>query len=408
MKAMKWLIVSFMLVLGLAVPVSAEEETYEELSVKEKHRLLTEIAIEEDIPPEILKAIAAGENNMMQFSEDGTVLETDDGGIGMMQVTNHDFEGVNKARLATDTEYNIKIGADILNKKWDQFAKSSTLPTVNGASNRDILEQWYFAIMAYNGYSNKNNPLRDYEDGKKPYQENVYDNIKEFSRVSIADRPEFSFHLDDGFLVSDVKDYQWPEANSYTTQMFQPGDQVYVMNDENLSGENLDFGRLKSNEYFGGSEIDLIPYYTELEIVSGPYFPKENIYRHFVAYEVQSNHYNGYVASANLRSTDRMEKDFDPKDDPMTDVSLDKVWKIKMNISIDPATVNERNVYIVSDDGKGVRIDLSLSSDQTMITATPEGEYDKGTEYALYVKGLKSTEGEPLRTNVFREFRTVN
>lgn len=408
MKSMKWLIVSCMLVLGLAVPVSAEEEIYEELSVEEKHRLLTEIAIEKDIPPEILKGIAAGENNMMQYKEDGTVQETDDGGIGMMQVTNHDLEGVDKARLATDTEYNIRIGADILNRKWSYFASNPALPIINGASNRHILEQWYFAIMAYNGYSNDNNPDRKYEKGKKPYQEEVYDNIKKYSRVSTAETlEEFAFDTEGGFK-SKKGEYEWPEADSYSTQMLQPGDQVYVMNDENLIGENLGFGRLKSNEYFQGTEIDLIPYYTELEIVSGPYFPKENIYRHYVAYEVQSDHYNGYVASANIRSTDRMEKDFDRKDDQMKGVSLGKVWNIKMNTQIDPSTVNERNVYIVSDDGKGVRIDLSLSSDQTLITATPEGQYDKDTEYTLYVKGLKSTEGEPLGKNVFREFTTVN
>lgn len=412
MKGIKWLIVSFVLVLAIATPVSAEEETYEELSVYEKHKLLTEIAIEKDIPPEILKGIAAGENNMMQFEEDGTVQVVDDGGIGIMQITNHDLKGVDEDRLATDTEYNIRVGADILNMKWNQFASRSALPTVNGASNRHILEQWYFPIMAYNGYSNANNPVREYEKGKKPYQQKVYDNIETYSRVSIADTPEdFSFHLDDGYLVSDIENYDWKDADSYSTQMFAPGDQVYVMNDENLS-ENLDFGRLKSDGYFMGSELDLIPYYTELEIVSGPYYPTENIYRHFVAYEVKSDDYNGYVASANLRSADHMEKDFSPKGDKMTDVALDKTWRIKTKTHIDPATVNERNIYIVSDDGKGVRIDLSASfnsSDQTtIITATPEGEYEKGTEYALHVKGLKSTEGLDLETNVYREFKTVD
>ncbi|KGP91522.1 hypothetical protein N780_20015 [Pontibacillus chungwhensis BH030062] len=408
MKAMKWLVVSFMLVLGLTTSVSAEEETYEELSVEEKHRLLTEIAIEKDIPPEILKAIAAGENNMMQFKEDGTVQKVDDGGIGIMQITNHDLKGVDEDLLATDTEYNIRIGADILNEKWTRFASQPALPTVNGASNRHILEQWYFAIMAYNGYSNINNPVREYEDGEKPYQQKVYEKIEKYSGVSVAETPEeFSFRIDDdGSLVSVVKDYQWPDANSYTTQMFQPGDQVYVMNNYDLS-DNYDYGNLRTNKSFTSSPVDRVPYYSELEIVSGPYYPTEWIYRHFVAYEVRSDHYNGYVASTNLRDMDQMEKEFKPKGEPMKEVALDKTWNIEIDTEIDPETVNERNVYVVSDDGKGVRIDLSLSSDQTMITATPEGEYDKDMEYALYVKGLKSTEGEPLGTNVFREFKTV-
>jgi hypothetical protein len=51
--------------------------------------LLTNAAIEANIPPEVVKAVAEQESGgWKQFNEDGTPLESLDGGIGIMQITN--------------------------------------------------------------------------------------------------------------------------------------------------------------------------------------------------------------------------------------------------------------------------------------------------------------------------------
>src|SRR5690625_1718509 len=51
--------------------------------------LLTETALQYNVPPEIVKAIAEGESgNWRHFDENGKPIVTDDNGIGIMQLTN--------------------------------------------------------------------------------------------------------------------------------------------------------------------------------------------------------------------------------------------------------------------------------------------------------------------------------
>lgn len=90
---------------------SSETELHEELNMEEKLRLLTETALKYGIPPEILKAIALAESQMLQF-ENGKPFISDDNGIGIMQVTHPTVE-VDQERLKYDTAYNIEVGAKI-------------------------------------------------------------------------------------------------------------------------------------------------------------------------------------------------------------------------------------------------------------------------------------------------------
>ncbi|SFQ23894.1 transglycosylase SLT domain-containing protein [Salibacterium halotolerans] len=118
------------------------------LSYKEKKELLTEAALEHNIPPEIVKAIAYEETGMRQFNESGDSVmnQNEDGGVGIMQVTldENDLENrnVDRQRLKNDTAYNIEIGVDLLNEKWSW--SGSVLPTVN-SGDKQVLENWYFA-----------------------------------------------------------------------------------------------------------------------------------------------------------------------------------------------------------------------------------------------------------------------
>src|SRR6476469_9631996 len=52
------------------------------------NKLLTEAAIEADIPPEVVKAIAWEESDWQQFKAGKPYVSTD-GGIGIMQVTDY-------------------------------------------------------------------------------------------------------------------------------------------------------------------------------------------------------------------------------------------------------------------------------------------------------------------------------
>ncbi|QSS98772.1 transglycosylase SLT domain-containing protein [Pontibacillus sp. ALD_SL1] len=397
---MKWikslLLAVLLFTFGMTIQVNAAEETYEELSWEKKHELLTNAALKYDIPPEILKAIAMAENKMNQFDENGHPIVSGDDGIGMMQITNTDFD-FDKQKLKTDTAYNIEAGARVLNNKWNKM-KAGTFPVINGADNRHIIEQWYYPIMAYNGIANRNNP--DNEDRVKPtYQQEVFSIIEENSLVQIADTPEqFEFGLDDnGKLHFKEMAYSWDEADSHSTQMFQEGDKVYALNDGDAY-----YGNFRDQKEMSNDPSRRIPYYTELEITGGPYFLNSTQDNHFVTYQVEGVNFSGFMASSNLRPIETLPSGFG-EENPREDVAIDKTWEIEMNTSIDSSTVHPRNVYMVREDGMGIRADISL--DGNFITVKPQQDYMPGQTYTLYIKDLKSTRGIEMESKVSMTFQ---
>jgi putative cell wall-binding protein len=148
-------------------------------SPAELNALLTRKAIENGIPPEILKAIAYQESTWNQYRSDGTpVVSFDHWGIGLMQITNRNLPESEIRRLMTDIEYNIDKGIEILLNKWD-YANYGIIPKVNN-SNKSNLEDWYFAIIAYNGISKVNDPNLY----STTYQERIYKHIENYSLIN--------------------------------------------------------------------------------------------------------------------------------------------------------------------------------------------------------------------------------
>ncbi|MEL1133790.1 cell wall-binding repeat-containing protein [Desulfitobacterium sp. THU1] len=128
--------------------------TYVNPSYDEINQLFEEVAKEKAIPSVILKAIAFKESSWRQFDKLGNpiVSRPDHPAIGIMQVATYndnDLETIEKLR--TDIGFNIRRGADLLNEKW-KFT-----PTI-GDGDRNKLENWYFALWAYNIWTDKNNP----------------------------------------------------------------------------------------------------------------------------------------------------------------------------------------------------------------------------------------------------------
>ncbi|MFS0674952.1 S-layer homology domain-containing protein [Ornithinibacillus sp. 179-J 7C1 HS] len=146
--------------------------------------LLTEMAMEYDVPPEIVKAIAWEETNWRHFDSNGNVIISDDDGIGIMQITNQ--SQYDEQLLMDDIVYNIKAGVEILDSMFDR----RDLPTIN-LKNRDFLEHWYFAIMGYNGTKPKNSPVYQStgERNLDAYQEQVIQNIADYSFVQLQELP---------------------------------------------------------------------------------------------------------------------------------------------------------------------------------------------------------------------------
>lgn len=133
-------------------------------------RKIEKVAREKKIPAVILKAIAYAESGWRQFDSSGNVVTGHWGSrpnLGIMQVGSYnpsDTETVN--RLKYDIDFNIAYGADILNAKWEMVPKI-------GDGDRSKLENWYFAIWAYNSWSTRNNPNDAAAAGRVAYQDKI-------------------------------------------------------------------------------------------------------------------------------------------------------------------------------------------------------------------------------------------
>jgi hypothetical protein len=254
--------------------------------------MLREVAVENGIPPEILKAIAFTETGMKQYDTAGNPIPSPDGGIGMMQITmseeQYQAQDINKEKLKWNTRYNIEIGAKILKEKWN----NPNLPKIND-KNPAIIENWYFAIMAYNGLSKRNDPNLPQND---PYQERVLESIRTGSLLPVSDIPKVNIiypktEAPDLMAFPD-REYVWPNIGTKSTQMLNQGQIVYTLNNQ------LDYSKLRQG--VNGEEIMRIPHYTPLEIISGPY-EVDAYSNHYLMYEVRNKETIGYTSSSNLR-----------------------------------------------------------------------------------------------------------
>ncbi|MBM7606381.1 putative cell wall-binding protein [Metabacillus crassostreae] len=146
--------------------------------------MLTTLAKEYVVPPEIVKAVATQEKgNWKQFDENGETIISEDGGIGIMQITSYPPE--QKDRLKYDAIFNIEQGVKRL---ASNFYSRTDIPKINNHSP-EKLESWYFAVMAYNGIKPVNSPLTkcsktDISRNKNAYQEEVFNKLEGVYEIS--------------------------------------------------------------------------------------------------------------------------------------------------------------------------------------------------------------------------------
>jgi putative cell wall-binding protein len=163
------------------------------------NKLLTEAALKYDIPPEIVKAVAISENGKWeQFDANGEAVISEDGGIGLMQITDSSRPDLEK--LKSSIEYNIEEGVKILNAKFE----SGNLPVVN-KNDRHVLENWYFAMLAYNGQVQVNSPLKRAtgEVNTTAYQEEAFAEINRFNPGMYISSTVFNFKVSDFTYMED-------------------------------------------------------------------------------------------------------------------------------------------------------------------------------------------------------------
>jgi hypothetical protein len=137
------------------------------------------------VPPVILKAIGWIESNWQQFNSASLPLLSPDYGYGVMQITSG-MAGASgptgtlseavQSRIGGDYLYNVAYSAQLLATLFKE------LPKINNGDPTK-LEDWYYAIWAYNGWGEANNPNNPAfsrqgtpasEPDNFPYQERVY------------------------------------------------------------------------------------------------------------------------------------------------------------------------------------------------------------------------------------------
>ncbi|MCU4828118.1 transglycosylase SLT domain-containing protein [Bacillus toyonensis] len=72
--------------------------------------------------------------------------------MGIMQITNQ--PQFDQQKLKYDINYNIEAGVKVLRSMYQR----TDLPKVK-AAGPEVIENWYFSVMAYNGTKPANSPL---------------------------------------------------------------------------------------------------------------------------------------------------------------------------------------------------------------------------------------------------------
>lgn len=266
-------------------------------SYQQMNCLLTNAALNANIPPEVVKAVASKESGWKQFDAyGGPYLSTfSDGGVGIMQVTNH--PEYDQESLESSLIYNIEKGVEILSDIYD----TNNLPKIKGA-DRNVIENWYFPVMAYNGTKPVNSPLYQ-ATGKRnasAYQEKVYEKIVNDSfqkSIRLAQFPFKTADFDydkasDENIKFTKKEYIIPKEQLHSSAyLFTKGSKVMV------TGQKVNIQKQPSTGKNPGTAVK-----NDVLVIKGPFVYDKNssIPNQFVWYPVETIDHKtkGYISSA--------------------------------------------------------------------------------------------------------------
>lgn len=228
-------LLAFLLAILLVLPtycvptLGAGIQSYQNPTLEETARKIEIVARTKGIPSVILKGIAFVETGWRQFDKNGNVVTNNSGarpGLGIMQVTSYDQSDSELVeKLKYDIDFNISYGADLLNAKWDM------VPQI-GDGDRNKLENWYFALWAYNSWSALNNPNSAAARGKVSYQEKVITKAAtEYYSGGVVTPVEITPMSPELFPINTVpkKDQTWETPEPYTLGDLKVG----ISNDPN-------------------------------------------------------------------------------------------------------------------------------------------------------------------------------
>jgi hypothetical protein len=316
--------------------------------------LLTNAALEAKIPPEVVKAVVSEENGgWKQFDDNGQPVISDDNGFGLMQITNQ--PSYDQEKLKYDIIYNIQAGVEILSS---MYYHRTDLPKII-ETGPEVIENWYFPVMAYNGTKPSNSPLYQSSGLKNinAYQEEVFAYIEKDSYLNDTKLGQFPFstaHFEYDpnsreNIVFKNMEYTLTEQMHASAYHFQMGDKVSVTEDTvNLRSQ-------PSSQNSISSVVKALAINTTLTIEGNflyeQYLESEN---KFVWYPVKTDDQKlaGYISSAYI--TKKLDV---PVIDPLDDNDVFLSGKAPANVTIQimngteliGSSVADTNGYFKSD-----------------------------------------------------------
>lgn len=329
--------------------------------------LLTNAALSKNIPPEVVKSIAMKESSWRQFDEKGQPVVSTDNGFGIMQVTD---SNIDTEKLKSDIVYNIETGVNILDQKY----KLSSLPKIKDAG-REIIENWYFPVMAYNGTMPVNSPLKRNVDhliirNLETYQDKVFKIIEDQSLLGSTKLAQYPFAYDDFTYDPNLNEsikfnklvYTMTSGLHESAYLLKKGDIVKVT----MAGTKL---RTQPNTSSSYTAQPL----NQVFVINGEfkYTEPNSSLNHFVWFPVKSTDgkTSGYIASSYIAK----KKDFVAP--IVTGVKNNISYNKDVKITFDEGTAllngaGFKNGQIVSKQGKYTLVVKDEESNTTTITFT--------------------------------------
>ncbi|SDJ55351.1 transglycosylase SLT domain-containing protein [Salimicrobium halophilum] len=431
----KWtaLLLTLMLTL-IAFPLSAEENTHKEILSK-----IVEVANENEIPAEIMIAIASKESGakgeyFRHYDENGDVIETDDGGIGLMQITELKETSYSKKELE-DIENNIRAAAEVLNAKWGYIGKripemktwsyeAGKVSYKNDEEDpKQVIENWYFPVMAYNGLVEQNIPKHSEETA---YQDEVFKSMADQGQLFTASHAEqIESELSEYFVKGDTyntdgvkgivsfpsDDDSGEEIEPVKLEMEGTYTRMNQFEEEQLITFNRNSPSFSYVNVYDSDQLtnhsDTIGFYNNFSLTSQPFLFNDNDASHYGYYTVNRNGEEEFIASSNLISTshpyansDFSEFGSDQEDENGVVTTENGYVTVKFDEKIADDYVSERNFYLKDENDTG--IEASLMKEGVEVRVTPS-TVEKGEVYTLYVHKVRDEEGnmaKPVKQKV--------
>ncbi|XRG77736.1 immunoglobulin-like domain-containing protein [Rossellomorea sp. GAMAL-10_SWC] len=336
--------------------------------------LLTNAALSQNIPPEVVKAVAEKESSgWKQFDENGNAV-SDGKGFGIMQVTD---SVPDPERVKSDIIYNIEQGVKILNSKYE-LQNTSSIPRIKGAG-REIIENWYFPVMAYNGLKPVNSPIKRSDGSRnwKTYQDKVF-NILEVQSFLGEDQKHnilahYPFEYDDFIYDSNSSDnikFKSPMPEYVITDGLH--ESVYMLEKDSYVKVIKEGAPVRDEPTTASTEEVAQPLNKTLiwdgEIKYTKEYTSQNVFTWFHVTSIDGK-ISGYISSAYIAK----KKDF--IDPVVTGVKNNAFYNEDVTITFDEGTalLNGavfKNVTTVTNEGKYTLEVKDEESNTTTITFT--------------------------------------